>query len=58
MALILEVLDARTGEVRDWHRLGTKPLAIGRGYDNDIILDDPTSTRRTRESASTGRGSR
>lgn len=41
MALILEVLDAHTGEVRDRHRLGTEPLAIGRGYDNDVILDDP-----------------
>lgn len=41
MALILEVFDVRTGEVRARQRLGTEPLTIGRGYDNDVILDDP-----------------
>lgn len=41
MALILEVLDARTGAVRTRLRLDALPLTLGRGYDNDLILDDP-----------------
>ncbi len=41
MALILEVLDARTGEVRTRRHLDGDPVALGRGYDNDIVLDDP-----------------
>ena len=40
MALIVEVLD-RDGEVRLRHPLGDGPLTIGRGFDNDIVLDDP-----------------
>jgi hypothetical protein len=39
-ALILEVADHR-GRVRDRTRLGAAPLKIGRGYGNDLILDDP-----------------
>lgn len=41
MALIVEVLDARSGEVRAWHRLEGETLALGRAYDNDVVLDDP-----------------
>lgn len=41
MALILEVLDARTREVRARVGLGALPLAVGRGLDNDLVLDDP-----------------
>jgi pSer/pThr/pTyr-binding forkhead associated (FHA) protein len=41
VALILEVLDARTGEVRARRRLDGPPLSVGRGLDNDIVLDDP-----------------
>jgi pSer/pThr/pTyr-binding forkhead associated (FHA) protein len=40
MALILEVLEGRSG-VRTRIRLETLPLRIGRGLDNDLILDDP-----------------
>ena len=39
MALIVEVL-GRHGEVRLRWALGDGPLTIGRGYDNDIVLDD------------------
>jgi pSer/pThr/pTyr-binding forkhead associated (FHA) protein len=39
--MILEVLDPRTGEVRTWTRLNALPLTLGRGYDNDLVLDDP-----------------
>lgn len=31
----------RNKEVRHRYRLDTLPIRIGRGYDNDIILDDP-----------------
>jgi hypothetical protein len=41
VALILEVLDPRTGEVRTRRRLDGPPLSLGRGYDNDVVLDDP-----------------
>lgn len=46
MALILEVLAAgrhggRHAEVRERHRLDGAPLAIGRGLDNQVVLDDP-----------------
>lgn len=41
MALILEVLDGRSAAVRARVRLDTLPFTIGRGYDNDLILDDP-----------------
>ena len=40
MALIVEVLDPRTGEVRLRRRLDEGPVTLGRGYDNDIVLDD------------------
>ena len=40
MALIVEVLDPRTGEVRVRRRLDAGPVTLGRGYDNDIVLDD------------------
>jgi hypothetical protein len=38
--LILEILD-RFGKVKERHKLDRFPIRIGRGYDNDIILDDP-----------------
>ena len=41
MALIVEVLDPRTGEVRLRRRLDAGPVTLGRAYDNDIVLDDP-----------------
>ena len=39
MAMILEVL--HPGGTRTWHRLGDRPVTIGRGLANDLILDDP-----------------
>src|SRR5262245_9871007 len=39
--MILEVLDPRSGVVHTRVRLGELPLSVGRGYGNDIILDDP-----------------
>lgn len=41
MAMILEVLDPRSGAVRFRVPLDQSPVRIGRGLDNDIILDDP-----------------
>jgi hypothetical protein len=41
----VEVL-ARNGEVRRRHRVDALPLHIGRGYDNDFILDDPHAAAR------------
>ncbi len=46
MALILEVLvagrhGARHAEVRERHRLDGAPVALGRGLDNQVVLDDP-----------------
>jgi hypothetical protein len=41
VALILEVLDPRTREVRSRTRLDALPLVLGRGLDNDLVLDDP-----------------
>jgi hypothetical protein len=38
--LIVEVLDGRT-TVRTRARIDAVPATIGRGYDNDVILDDP-----------------
>jgi hypothetical protein len=38
--VILEILD-RFGKVRERHKLDRFPVRIGRGYNNDIILDDP-----------------
>ncbi|MBI3560995.1 MAG: FHA domain-containing protein [Gammaproteobacteria bacterium] len=38
--IILEILD-RFGKIRERHRLTQFPLRLGRGYDNDIIIDDP-----------------
>lgn len=38
MALILEVV--REGGTRTFHRLD-RPLTVGRGFSNDLILDDP-----------------
>lgn len=35
----IEVL-ARNGEVKQRHRMDALPIRIGRGYDNDFILDD------------------
>ena len=40
MALIVELLGPH-GEVRFRHLLADGPLTIGRGFDNDIVLDDP-----------------
>jgi FHA domain-containing protein len=39
--MILEVLDPRSGVVQTRLRLGDQPVTVGRGYGNDIILDDP-----------------
>ncbi len=36
----IEVL-ARNGDVKSRHRFDQLPIRIGRGYDNDLILDDP-----------------
>ena len=41
MALILEVLDGRTGEVRARHGIDTATVSVGRGWDHDVVLDDP-----------------
>jgi hypothetical protein len=41
VALILEVLDPQTGAVRARLRLDTPAFTLGRGYGNDLILDDP-----------------
>ena len=38
--IIVEVLD-RFGKIRERHRIVEFPCRIGRGYHNDIILDDP-----------------
>lgn len=40
MALIVEVVDPRGSGVKARVRLDTLPLSIGRGYENDLILDD------------------
>ena len=40
MALIVELLGPQ-GEVRFRRLLGDGPLTIGRGFDSDIVLDDP-----------------
>lgn len=37
---IVELLDHR-GHVRSRTRLETLPASVGRGYDNDVIVDDP-----------------
>ncbi|GLC23934.1 hypothetical protein rosag_04470 [Roseisolibacter agri] len=37
--MILEV--ERADGARSWHRLRSLPLHVGRGYANDVILDDP-----------------
>jgi hypothetical protein len=39
--MILEVFDPRAPGVRTRLRLDTLPLSVGRGYHNDLILDDP-----------------
>lgn len=39
MAMILEVL--HPSGTRTWHRLGDRPVTVGRGLANDLILDDP-----------------
>ena len=36
----IEILD-RSGEVRGRHAVSRFPLTVGRGYDNDVIVDDP-----------------
>ena len=38
----VEIL-ARNGEVLHRHKVATLPIRIGRGYDNDVILDDAHS---------------
>jgi pSer/pThr/pTyr-binding forkhead associated (FHA) protein len=37
--MILEVV--HPGGARTWHRLGDVPMTVGRGFANDLILDDP-----------------
>ncbi len=39
-SLIIEILD-RFGKVKERHHTSKFPCKIGRGYDNDIIIDDP-----------------
>ena len=39
-SLILEILD-RFGKVKERHKVDRFPLRVGRGYNNDIIVDDP-----------------
>ncbi len=39
-SLIIETLD-RFGKVKERHHASKFPCKIGRGYDNDIIIDDP-----------------
>ncbi len=41
----VEIL-ARNGDVLHRHRLAQLPISIGRGYDNDVILDDAHSAAR------------
>lgn len=41
MAVIVEVLHPRTGEVRQRLRLERFPTSLGRQLDNDLVLDDP-----------------
>ena len=41
MAMIVEVVHARSGEVRQRLRLETLPFSIGRALDNALVLDDP-----------------
>jgi hypothetical protein len=36
----IEVL-SRNGEIRSRHRVDALPIRLGRGYDNDVIIDDP-----------------
>lgn len=38
--ITLEVLD-HFGRVKERHRVNSFPYTIGRGYDNDVILEDP-----------------
>ena len=37
--MILEVV--HPGGARTWHPLGERPLTVGRGLSNDLLLDDP-----------------
>lgn len=39
MEVILEV--ERGDGTRSWHRVASLPFSVGRGYANDLILDDP-----------------
>lgn len=41
MALIVEVIHGRAGEVRQRLRLDSLPFSIGRALDNALVLDDP-----------------
>lgn len=40
MALIVEVVDSRGGTVKARLRLDGASMSVGRGFDNDLILDD------------------
>lgn len=53
--LVLEVLD-RFGKVKERHRITQFPVSIGRGYDNDIIIDDPYVSPRHIELIEDGEG--
>ncbi len=44
MEVILEV--EHPNGSRTWHRVGTQPLTLGRGFSNDIILHDPYADAR------------
>jgi hypothetical protein len=37
--MILEIV--RADGQRTWHRIGAQPITLGRGFSNDLILDDP-----------------
>ena len=53
-AIVVEVLD-RHGGVRFRHRIDRFPATLGRGFDNDVILDDPhVSARHARIEATAG----
>lgn len=47
---------ARNGDVLHRHRVDTLPIRIGRGYDNDYILDDAYAAARHAQVESDGQG--
>lgn len=47
---------ARNGDVLHRHRVDTLPIRIGRGYDNDYVLDDAYAAARHAQVESDGQG--